>query len=228
MVVLAANAIDKLIAAGKVLPGSASIWWNPAWPLPCARAPQRLPVGTEDEVRRAVQCGGVAELFHRRPAACTWRSCSQRWGILDEVRSAHRGAAAGRAGGFAGGRWQGELGFQQLSRIDEPARHRRARAVAARHPDDDGFFRWRVRRSPLQHRPRGRCWISWRRPRWRRSSSARHGRRPDTRAKVRAGEPAGQSLRTLQDVTGRKVRAPVDKVPGNAWGARAHGKCNRE
>src|SRR5688572_19387718 len=26
----------------------------------------------------------------------------------------------------------------------------------------------------------------------------------------------------------RKVRAPVDKVPGNAWGARAHGKCNRE
>src|SRR5262245_21009878 len=27
---------------------------------------------------------------------------------------------------------------------------------------------------------------------------------------------------------GRKVRAPVDKVPGNAWGARAHGKCNRE
>ena len=27
---------------------------------------------------------------------------------------------------------------------------------------------------------------------------------------------------------GRKVRAPADQVPGNAWGARAHGKCNRE
>src|SRR6202040_822266 len=26
----------------------------------------------------------------------------------------------------------------------------------------------------------------------------------------------------------RKVRAPADRVPGNAWGARAHGKCNRE
>jgi len=26
----------------------------------------------------------------------------------------------------------------------------------------------------------------------------------------------------------RKVRAPADQVPGNAWGARAHGKCNRE
>ena len=26
----------------------------------------------------------------------------------------------------------------------------------------------------------------------------------------------------------RKVRAPADEVPGNAWGARAHGKCNRK
>jgi len=26
----------------------------------------------------------------------------------------------------------------------------------------------------------------------------------------------------------RKVRAPADRVPGNTWGARAHGKCNRE
>ena len=26
----------------------------------------------------------------------------------------------------------------------------------------------------------------------------------------------------------RKVRAPQGKVPGNAWGARAHGKCHRK
>src|SRR5678816_4602793 len=26
----------------------------------------------------------------------------------------------------------------------------------------------------------------------------------------------------------RKVRAPADKVPGNAWAARADGKCNRK
>ena len=26
----------------------------------------------------------------------------------------------------------------------------------------------------------------------------------------------------------RKVRAPQDKVPGNAWGARAHGQCHRK
>ncbi|EMP57501.1 hypothetical protein MSNKSG1_00091 [Marinobacter santoriniensis NKSG1] len=27
---------------------------------------------------------------------------------------------------------------------------------------------------------------------------------------------------------GRKVRAPQGKVPGNAWAARADGKCNRK
>ncbi len=27
---------------------------------------------------------------------------------------------------------------------------------------------------------------------------------------------------------GRKVRAPQGRVPGNAWGARAYGKCNRK
>jgi len=26
----------------------------------------------------------------------------------------------------------------------------------------------------------------------------------------------------------RKVRAPSDTAPGNTWGARAHGKCNRK
>src|SRR6187551_311072 len=43
------------------------------------------------------------------------------------------------------------------------------------------------------------------------------------------GESAGQSLRDVRkNGPGRKVRAPVDRVPGNAWGARAHGKCNRK
>ena len=29
-------------------------------------------------------------------------------------------------------------------------------------------------------------------------------------------------------LAGRKVRAPSGRVPGNAWGARAHGKCHRK
>ena len=32
----------------------------------------------------------------------------------------------------------------------------------------------------------------------------------------------------LAGVWGRKVRAPQGRVPGNAWAARADGKCNRE
>ena len=34
--------------------------------------------------------------------------------------------------------------------------------------------------------------------------------------------------RCISQEMGRKVRAPSDTVPGNAWGARAHGKCNRK
>jgi hypothetical protein len=35
----------------------------------------------------------------------------------------------------------------------------------------------------------------------------------------------GQAIARLG---GRKVRAPAGRVPGNAWGARAHGKCSRK
>ena len=34
--------------------------------------------------------------------------------------------------------------------------------------------------------------------------------------------------RAVAASTQRKVRAPQDKVPGNAWGARAHGQCHRK
>ena len=48
-----------------------------------------------------------------------------------------------------------------------------------------------------------------------------------SRRRIVPPESAGQSL--LAVIRGwRKVRAPADQVPGNAWGARAHGKCNRE
>src|SRR5256885_5275346 len=44
---------------------------------------------------------------------------------------------------------------------------------------------------------------------------------------IRESRPGSRCLR--QQWRGwRKVRAPADRVPGNAWGARAHGKCNRE
>ncbi len=31
-----------------------------------------------------------------------------------------------------------------------------------------------------------------------------------------------------EQLAGRKVRAPQGKVPGNAWGAQAYGKCHRK
>ena len=41
---------------------------------------------------------------------------------------------------------------------------------------------------------------------------------------------AGVGRATAVGHTGswRKVRAPKGRVPGNAWGAKAYGKCHRE
>jgi len=39
---------------------------------------------------------------------------------------------------------------------------------------------------------------------------------------------AGRAVAVFHREIWRKVRASTDRVPGNAWGARAHGKCNRK
>ena len=42
-------------------------------------------------------------------------------------------------------------------------------------------------------------------------------------------ELARQSLQSgIRTRLGRKVRAPQDRMPGNAWGVRAYGKCHRK
>ncbi len=41
-------------------------------------------------------------------------------------------------------------------------------------------------------------------------------------------ESARRSLHADLQRAWRKVRAPQDRVPGNAWGVRAHGKCSRK
>lgn len=41
-------------------------------------------------------------------------------------------------------------------------------------------------------------------------------------------ESAGQSRHARLSGVPRKVRAPQGKVPGNAWEARAYGKCHRK
>lgn len=46
-----------------------------------------------------------------------------------------------------------------------------------------------------------------------------------TCSKVAAG--AGQAI-ARGATCGRKVRAPAGRVPGNAWEARAYGKCHRK
>src|SRR5947207_13492335 len=59
------------------------------------------------------------------------------------------------------------------------------------------------------------------------SSLARCSGRVDVEAHATMAGGVGRTV-AVPLAAGRKVRAPQGRVPGNAWAARADGKCNRE
>ncbi len=150
----------------------------------------------------------------------------KHWEILEEIRPRIVVPPPGVPVGALVAEGRVALGFQQLVGTDEPAGHRGAGAIARCHPDGDGFLRWHLRRQHRTGWQHARCSTTWHHPqRPQRNSAMAWSPPPD---KVRAGSWPGNRRKVPQGMEGRKVRAPVDKVPGNAWGARAHGKCNRE
>ena len=78
----------------------------------------------------------------------------------------------------------------------------------------------RPRGSPRAHRPRAQRALRARARARAAGLTAVRGRRRYT---ARGSRPGNRCVDTR-----RKVRAPQGKVPGNAWGARAHGQCNRK
>jgi molybdate transport system substrate-binding protein len=115
VVVLAANAIDKLIAAGRVLPGRVDLVESGV-AIAVRQGAHRWPVATEDDVRRAVQSAASLS-FSTGPSGVYLEQLFQRWGILDEVRPRIVVPPPGVPVGslVAGGK--AELGFQQLSEL---------------------------------------------------------------------------------------------------------------
>lgn len=115
VVVLAANAIDKLIASGKVLPGRVDVVESGV-AIAVRKGAQHLPVGTEDEVRRAVQ--SAASLSFSTGASGVYiEQLFQRWGILDEVKSRIVVPPPGIPVGSLVADGRAQLGFQQLSEL---------------------------------------------------------------------------------------------------------------
>lgn len=116
LVILASDAIDRLIASGHVKAGSrVDLVRSPVAVAVRAGAPQP-DVGSEDALRRAVLAAPSVG-YSTGPSGSHLARLFERWGVADEVRARTvtppPGVAVGRL--VAGG--EVALGFQQLSEL---------------------------------------------------------------------------------------------------------------
>jgi len=116
VVLLAADAIDKLIAAGHVQAGSrVDLVRSPVAVAVKAGAP--LPdIGTEDAVRHAVLAARSIS-YSTGPSGVYLVKLFERWGIAAEVQGKLVQAPPGVPVGSLVARGEVELGFQQLSEL---------------------------------------------------------------------------------------------------------------
>ena len=116
VVVLAADAIDKLVAAGRVIADSKTDLVRSAVAIAVRAGAPRPDIGSEDALRRAVLSARTIG-YSTGPSGTALLKLFERWGIADTVRErivqAPPGVPVGRL--VAGG--EVELGFQQFSEM---------------------------------------------------------------------------------------------------------------
>ena len=120
VVVLAAEAIDKLVATGRVIADSKADLVRSAVAIAVRAGAPRPDIGAEDALRRAVLSARSLG-YSTGPSGTALLKLFERWGIADSVRErivqAPPGVPVGRL--VAGG--EVELGFQQFSEMaDQP------------------------------------------------------------------------------------------------------------
>jgi molybdate transport system substrate-binding protein len=115
VVVLAANAIDKLIASGKVLPGRVDLVKSGIAMAVRAGAAQPA-VATEDDVRRAVLAADTLS-YSTGPSGQYLESLFNRWNIMQEIKARIVVPPPGIAVGSLVADGRVALGFQQLSEL---------------------------------------------------------------------------------------------------------------
>ena len=116
VVVLASDAIDKLIAAGHLHAGSRADLVR-SGVAACVRAGAPLPdIGSEEAVKRSVLSARSIS-YSTGPSGVALAKLFERWGIADEIRDRMVLAPPGVPVGTLVARGEVELGFQQLSEL---------------------------------------------------------------------------------------------------------------
>jgi molybdate transport system substrate-binding protein len=116
VVVLARHAVDKLLAIGRLVAGSAVdlVCSGVAVAVPAGAA--RPEIGSEDALERAVLSARSIGCS-TGPSGVRLAGLFERWGILEEVRERIVTPPPGVAVGTLLSRGEVELGFQQLSEL---------------------------------------------------------------------------------------------------------------
>ncbi|MBP7565204.1 MAG: substrate-binding domain-containing protein [Burkholderiaceae bacterium] len=113
-VILGSDALDKLIAAGKVA-GRTDLVNSPVAVAVKAGAP--VPdLGSEDAVRRAVLAARTLS-YSTGPSGVALAKLFERWGVMDEIRERIVTPPPGIPVGSLVAKGEVELGFQQLSEL---------------------------------------------------------------------------------------------------------------
>lgn len=116
VVVLAANAIDQLVAAGRVLAGSKVDLVRSGVAIAVRAGAPQPDIGSEDAVRRAVQAARSIS-YSTGPSGVHLAKLFARWGIAGELEGRIVQAPPGVPVGALVARGEVELGFQQLSEL---------------------------------------------------------------------------------------------------------------
>ena len=116
LVVLATDAIDQLVAAGRVVAGSRSDLVRSGVAIAVRAGAPRPAIDSEDALRRAV-LSARAVGYSTGPSGVALAKLLDRWGIADAMRERLVQAPAGVPVGALLARGEVELGFQQLSEL---------------------------------------------------------------------------------------------------------------
>ncbi len=116
IVVLAADAIDRLVAAGRVVAGSRTDLARSGVAVAVRRGAPRPAVDTEDALREALLSARTVG-YSTGPSGVALQKLFERWGIAETIRGRLVQAPPGVPVGALIGCGEVELGFQQLSEL---------------------------------------------------------------------------------------------------------------
>ncbi len=116
VVVLAANVIDQLIEAGRVVAGSRYDLVKSGVAVAVRAGAPRPDIGSEEAVKQAVVAAKSVG-YSTGPSGVYLAKLFERWGIFDQIKDRLVQAPAGVPVGSLIAKGEVELGFQQLSEL---------------------------------------------------------------------------------------------------------------